>query len=80
MTRMAETWIRLLGPPAIESPGATPLQPRGRKAWAVLAYLALQPDGTGRSRTAVAAVSRMPRIRSAPCAGTCPSCGGPSTA
>jgi DNA-binding SARP family transcriptional activator len=49
---MAENWIRLLGPPRIESPGATPLQPRGRKAWAVLAYLALQADGTGRSRTA----------------------------
>jgi DNA-binding SARP family transcriptional activator len=52
MSRMAETWIRLLGPPRIESPGATPPQPRGRKAWAVLAYLALQADGTGRSRTA----------------------------
>lgn len=52
MTRMAETWIRLLGPPAIESPDTTPPQPRGRKAWAVLAYLALQPEGTGRSRTA----------------------------
>ncbi|WP_264356419.1 tetratricopeptide repeat protein [Pseudarthrobacter sp. MM222] len=49
---MAETWIRLLGPPAIESPGTAPPQPRGRKAWAVLAYLALQPEGTGRSRTA----------------------------
>lgn len=49
---MAETWIRLLGPPRIESPDITPPQPRGRKAWAVLAYLALQPDGTGRSRTA----------------------------
>ncbi|CAH0271754.1 hypothetical protein SRABI83_03668 [Arthrobacter sp. Bi83] len=52
MSRMAETWIRLLGPPRIESPGAIPPQPRGRKAWAVLAYLALQADGTGRSRTA----------------------------
>ncbi|MCU1555887.1 MAG: family transcriptional regulator, partial [Arthrobacter sp.] len=52
MTGMAETWIRLLGPPAIESPGTAPPQPRGRKAWAVLAYLALQPEGTGRSRTA----------------------------
>jgi DNA-binding SARP family transcriptional activator len=52
MSRMAETWIRLLGPPRIESPGAMPPQPRGRKAWAVLAYLALQADGTGRSRTA----------------------------
>lgn len=51
MIRMAENWIRLLGPPAIESPGATPPQPRGRKAWAVLAYLALQADGT-RSRMA----------------------------
>ncbi|WP_349033717.1 SARP family transcriptional regulator [Pseudarthrobacter sp. SORGH_AS 212] len=49
---MAENWIRLLGPPAIESPGTTPPQPRGRKAWALLAYLALQADGTGRSRTA----------------------------
>ena len=52
MGGMAETWIRLLGPPRIESPGATPPQPRGRKAWAVLAYLALQADATGRSRTA----------------------------
>lgn len=52
MGGMAETWIRLLGPPRIESPGATTLQPRGRKAWAVLAYLALQAEGTGRSRTA----------------------------
>ncbi|WP_258064465.1 SARP family transcriptional regulator [Arthrobacter sp. ZGTC131] len=49
---MAETWIRLLGPPRIESLGAAPPQPRGRKAWAVLAYLALQAEGTGRSRTA----------------------------
>ncbi len=52
MSPMAENWIRLLGPPSIESPGATPPQPRGRKAWALLAYLALQADGTGRSRTA----------------------------
>ena len=49
---MAETWIRLLGPPKIESPGNTPPQPKGRKAWAVLAYLALQPDGISRGRTA----------------------------
>jgi len=49
---MAENWIRLLGPPTIASPGTTPPQPRGRKAWALLAYLALQADGTGRSRTA----------------------------
>jgi DNA-binding SARP family transcriptional activator len=49
---MAEKWVRLLGPPAIESPGATPPQPRGRKAWALLAYLVLQADGAGRSRTA----------------------------
>ena len=52
MTDMADTWIRLLGPPRIESAGTAPRQPRGRKAWAVLAYLALQPGGTGRSRTA----------------------------
>ena len=49
---MAETWIRLLGPPKIESPGIIPPQPKGRKAWAVLAYLALQPDGVSRGRTA----------------------------
>ncbi|WP_024365341.1 SARP family transcriptional regulator, partial [Arthrobacter sp. TB 26] len=49
---MAETWIRLLGPPTIESSGTTPPQPKGRKAWAVLAYLALQPEGISRSRTA----------------------------
>ncbi|WP_246468923.1 SARP family transcriptional regulator [Arthrobacter ipis] len=49
---MADSTIRLLGPPAIESTGTPPPQPRGRKAWAVLAYLALQPDGTGRSRLA----------------------------
>ncbi|WP_091564299.1 BTAD domain-containing putative transcriptional regulator [Arthrobacter sp. ok362] len=49
---MADTWIRLLGPPRIESAGTEIRQPRGRKAWAVLAYLALQPDGTGRARTA----------------------------
>ena len=52
MIRMADTWIRLLGPPRIESAGTALRQPRGRKAWAVLAYLALQPDGTGRARTA----------------------------
>jgi DNA-binding SARP family transcriptional activator len=49
---MAETWIRLLGPPRIESAGTAPPQPKGRKAWAVLAYLALQPEGISRSRTA----------------------------
>ena len=52
MIRMADTWIRLLGPPRIESAGTPLRQPRGRKAWAVLAYLALQPDGAGRARTA----------------------------
>lgn len=52
MARMAGSTIRLLGPPAIESTGTSPPQPRGRKAWAVLAYLALQPDGSGRSRLA----------------------------
>ncbi|WP_445155060.1 tetratricopeptide repeat protein [Arthrobacter sp. Hor0625] len=59
---MADTWIRLLGPPRIEPPDAAPpgppgrdvapLQPRGRKAWAVLAYLALNPAGVIRTRTA----------------------------
>jgi DNA-binding SARP family transcriptional activator len=49
---MAEKWIRLLGPPVIESLGEPSLQPRGRKAWAVLAYVALQGEGTSRSRLA----------------------------
>lgn len=59
---MADTWIRLLGPPRVEPPdpaptdldsaGGAPPQPRGRKAWAVLAYLALNPAGVGRARTA----------------------------
>ncbi|MFF2317473.1 tetratricopeptide repeat protein [Arthrobacter sp. NPDC058097] len=49
---MAESTIRLLGPPAIESTDSAPPQPRGRKAWAVLAYLALQPGGAGRPRLA----------------------------
>jgi DNA-binding SARP family transcriptional activator len=52
MGRMAEKWIRLLGPPVIESLGEPSLQPRGRKAWAVLAYVALQGEGTSRSRLA----------------------------
>lgn len=52
MGPMAGKWIRLLGPPVIESLGATPLQPRGRKAWAVLAYLALQDEGASRPRMA----------------------------
>jgi DNA-binding SARP family transcriptional activator len=33
--------IRLLGPPAIERDGASAPPPRGRKAWALLAYLLL---------------------------------------
>lgn len=52
MTPMADTWIRLLGPPRIESPEGDSPQPRGRKAWAVLAYFALQTGGTSRSRAA----------------------------
>jgi DNA-binding SARP family transcriptional activator len=49
---MADAWIRLLGPPRIESAGIDSRQPRGRKAWAVLAYLALQAAGAGRARIA----------------------------
>ena len=33
--------IRLLGPPAIERDGEPAPGPRGRKAWGLLAYLAL---------------------------------------
>ena len=33
--------IRLLGPPALERDGRSAAAPRGRKAWAVLAYLLL---------------------------------------
>jgi DNA-binding SARP family transcriptional activator len=49
---MADAWIRLLGPPRIETAGIDSRQPRGRKAWGVLAYLALQAEGTGRARIA----------------------------
>jgi DNA-binding SARP family transcriptional activator len=43
--------IRLLGPPAIERDGA-PAAPRGRKAWALLAYLLLAGHPPGRRQLA----------------------------
>lgn len=40
---MAEVWIRLLGNPEIIRAGEKQVSPRGRKVWALLAYLALGP-------------------------------------
>ena len=44
--------IRLLGPPAIERDGAPAPSPRGRKAWALLAYLLLAERPPGRRHLA----------------------------
>jgi DNA-binding SARP family transcriptional activator len=44
--------IRLLGPPEIERDGIVVAPPRGRKAWAVLAYVALAERPVGRARLA----------------------------
>jgi DNA-binding SARP family transcriptional activator len=44
--------IRLLGPPEIERDGAVVAPPRGHKAWAVLAYLALAERPVARTRLA----------------------------
>ena len=44
--------IRLLGPPALERDGRLVAAPRGRKAWAVLAYLLLAERPPGRRQLA----------------------------
>ena len=44
--------IRLLGPPEIERDGVAVAPPRGRKAWAVLAYLVLAERPVARARLA----------------------------
>jgi DNA-binding SARP family transcriptional activator len=44
--------IRLLGPPAIERDGSAAPPPRGRKAWALLAYLLLADRPPGRRQLA----------------------------
>ncbi|MEV0583642.1 BTAD domain-containing putative transcriptional regulator [Nonomuraea sp. NPDC050310] len=44
--------IRLLGPPAIERDGAPARPPRGRKSWALLAYLVLTDRPPGRRHLA----------------------------
>jgi DNA-binding SARP family transcriptional activator len=44
--------IRLLGPPAIERDGSPGPPPRGRKAWALLAYLLLADRPPGRRQLA----------------------------
>ncbi|MGX1160758.1 DNA-binding SARP family transcriptional activator [Arthrobacter sp. SLBN-100] len=49
---MAEAWIRLLGNPEIIRAGEKQVQPRGRKVWALLAYLALGPGKTTRQEIA----------------------------
>jgi DNA-binding SARP family transcriptional activator len=49
---MAEAWIRLLGIPEIVCPEGTQVQPRGRKTWALLAYLILGRRKASRSSLA----------------------------
>jgi DNA-binding SARP family transcriptional activator len=54
---VAKEWIamvriRLLGPPAIERDGVVAAPPRGRKAWALLAYLLLAERPPGRRHLA----------------------------
>jgi DNA-binding SARP family transcriptional activator len=49
---MADVRIRLLGPPAIERPDGEGRQPRGRKAWALLAYLVVRHAAAHRSQLA----------------------------
>jgi DNA-binding SARP family transcriptional activator len=44
--------IRLLGPPAVERDGVAVAAPRGRKAWALLAYLLLADRPPGRRHLA----------------------------
>jgi DNA-binding SARP family transcriptional activator len=44
--------IRLLGPPALERDGRSAAAPRGRKAWAVLAYVLLAERPPGRRQLA----------------------------
>jgi DNA-binding SARP family transcriptional activator len=44
--------VRLLGRPRVERDGAALVQPRGRKSWAVLAYLALAERPVPRERLA----------------------------
>lgn len=49
---MAEVGIRLLGRPSIERSDGDHRQPRGRKAWALLAYLVIQQTAVPRARLA----------------------------
>lgn len=49
---IATTLIRLLGPPALEDSGGGRAPPRGRKAWAVLAYVLLSPRSPTREHVA----------------------------
>lgn len=52
MTLMAGLSIRLLGPPAIIRDDDVVRQPRGRKAWGLLAYLSVETTGITRQRLA----------------------------
>lgn len=49
---IGEVKIRLLGPPAIEDTAGNSRQPRGRKAWGLLAYLVAQQRATRRIHVA----------------------------
>src|SRR5919204_3228918 len=48
---MAELWIALLGPPRVDRDGA-PIEVDTRKAIALLAYLAVEPERHGRDAVA----------------------------
>lgn len=53
MTGMAGLSIRLLGPPVVlRDDGVVVRKPRGRKAWGILACLAVEPAGITRQRLA----------------------------
>ena len=77
MTSGAPLEIRLLGAPQILRDGVPVPAPRGRKAWAVLAYLALADRARAPAPGSPSSPSPAPTTRSAPCAGRSPSCAAP---
>ena len=70
---------QLLGPPLVTRDGVVYAPPRGKKVWALFAYLALAEQPPTRQQLA-RCCSPTPRTRPTPCDGTCRSCGGCSGA